>query len=101
MKFHKKLYVGSSIRNINKVKWKLRHHAGQLGIFVITLSAGQDELDIYHCAFLQQRYYKMYPPCIVGIANGYDEAVELLQQMVLDVYNETGDYRLKEYFLKG
>lgn len=101
MKFHKKLYVGSSIQNIGKVKWKLKHHAGQLGIFVIALSEGRDELDIFHCAFLQQKYYKCYPPCIVGIANGYDEALELLQKMILDVYRKTGGYRLKEYFLKG
>lgn len=101
MRFHKELYVGDSIKNIRRVKWKLKHHAGQLGIFVITLSGGSDQLEIYHCAFLQQRYYKKYPPYIVGIAGGYQEAVELLQQMVSDVYKNTGDYRLKEYFLKG
>ena len=101
MRFHKELYIGSSIRNIRKVKWKLKHHAGQLGIFVITLSAGQDELEIYHCAFLQQKYYKKYPPCIVGIAGGYEEAVDLLRRMISDIYEKTGGYRLKEYFLKG
>ena len=31
----------------------------------------------------------------------YDEAIELLQQMIADVFRETGDYHLKEYFLKG
>ena len=101
MRFHKELYVGASIRNVRKVKWKLKHHAGQLRVFVITLSGGRDELEIYHCAFLQQRYYKKYPPYIVGIAGGYDEAVELLQQMVSDIYEKTGNYQLKEYFLKG
>lgn len=103
MRFHKELYIGDSIRNIRKVKWKLKHHAGQLGIFVITLSEsdGGDQLEIYHCAFLQQRYYKKYPPCIVGIAGGYEEAIGLLQQMISDVYQKTGGYQLKEFFLKG
>ena len=51
MRFHKELYVGDSIKNARKVKWKLKHHAGQLSIFVIALSGGSDQLEIYHCAF--------------------------------------------------
>lgn len=101
MRFHRELYVDNSIRNAERVKWKLKHHAGQLCVFVIALSKGRDQLEIYHCAFLQQKYYKKYPPCIVGIAGGYDKAVELLQQMIADVYEKTGGYELKEYFLKN
>lgn len=101
MKFHRELYVGESIRNVGKVKWKLKHGAGQIRVFVIAVAAGRDQLEIYHCAFLQQKYYRKNPPCIVGIAGGYDEALELLQKMVSDIYEKTGDYRLKEYFLKN
>ena len=101
MKFHSKLYVGDSVKNVNKVKWKLKHHAGQISIFVMAICEGSDQLEIYHCAFLQQKYYKKNPPYIVGIAGKYDEAIELLQQMIADVFRETGDYHLKEYFLKG
>ena len=101
MRFHKELYLGSSIRNAKVVKWKLKHRSGQLRIFVIALSGGSDQLEIYHCAFLQQSYYRKHPPYIVGIAGGYEEALTLLQQMVADIYRKTGDYRLKEYFLKG
>jgi len=99
MKFHRELYVGNSIGNVRKVKWKLKHGAGQLRVFVIALAPGSDELEIYHCAFLQQKYYRRNPPCIVGIAGGYEEAVELLQEMIADIYEKTGGYRLKEYFL--
>ncbi len=101
MIFHRNLYVGDYILNIAKVKWKLKHHAGQLRIFVITLSEGSDQLEIYHCAFLQQKYYIEHPPCIVGIAGGYREAVELVRRMAFDVYEKTGGCGLKEYFLKG
>ncbi len=83
------------------MKWKLRHSAGQLRVFVIALSRGRDQMEIYHCAFLQQKYYKKHPPYVVGIAGGYEEALELLQQMVADVYNKTGNCRLKEYFLRA
>ena len=66
----------------------------------MAICEGSDQLEIYHCAFLQQKYYKKNPPYIVGIAGKYDEAIELLQQMIADVFRETGDYHLKEYFLK-
>lgn len=101
MRFHKELYVGSSIQNAGSVKWRLKHHAGSLRIFVITLAGGSDQLEIYHSAVLQQKYYKKHPLYIVGIAGGYDEAVTLLRQMIADVYEKTGGYQLKEYFLKG
>lgn len=101
MKFHKKLYIGESIENVTHVKWKLKHNAGQLGIFVIVLAQGDDQLEIFHCAFLQQRYYKEHPPYIVGIAKGYDEALSLLQKMVADSYQKMGHYKLKEYFFSN
>ncbi|MFR6589416.1 MAG: hypothetical protein ACLURV_03630 [Gallintestinimicrobium sp.] len=38
MKFYRRLYVGPSIRNVNKIKWKLLTGRGQLGIYLISLS---------------------------------------------------------------
>lgn len=100
MEFDKRLYVGESIRNKRRVKWKLRHNAGQVRVFVIALAKGEDQLEIYHCAFLQQKYYKDHPPYIVGIAGGYPEAVALVERMVMDIFEKTGNYNMKEYFLK-
>lgn len=99
MYFAKSLYVGDKITDDRKVRWKLKHRAGQLDIYVIALCNGSDQLEIYHCAFLQQRYYRKHPPFIVGIAKGYDEAVGLVQKMVEDIFAKTGHYDLKEYFL--
>ncbi|MBQ8592429.1 MAG: hypothetical protein IJ485_06775 [Lachnospiraceae bacterium] len=99
MKFYKKLYVGESIKNPVKVRWKLAHGAGQLKIYVIALAGGDDLLEIYHCAYLQQKYYKKYPPFIVGIAGSYDEAVSLTQTIIEEVYADTGDFAVKEYIL--
>ena len=38
MKFYRHLYVSDSIRNLEKVKWKLRHNAGQITIYIIALA---------------------------------------------------------------
>ena len=99
MRFYKDLYVGSTIKDVHKVKRKLRTNAGQLGIYVIALCRGCDQLEIYHCAFLQQKYYKKNPPYIIGIANGYDESLEIVRQIAEEAYRENGDCDLKKYLL--
>ncbi len=77
--FHNNLYVGDSIKNPVLVKWKLKHGAGQLSIYVITEAVcDTDQLDIYHCAFLKQKYYKKHPAHVYGIASSYKEAIDLV-----------------------
>lgn len=97
MKFAKYLYIGNNIKNPIRTKWKLRHHAGQFTVYVITLSEGSDQLEIYHCAFLQQKYYRQHPPYIVGLASGYSEAVELVIQMAEDSMKYSGTPDIKSY----
>ena len=97
MKFYKNLYVGEGIKNPNKVKWKLRHNAGQFNVYVITLAGGRDQLEIFHCAFLQQEYYKKYPPYIIGIASGYDEAVDIVIEITQAAIEVNGSPDLKKY----
>ncbi len=99
MKFYKNLYIGSTIKDAKKVKRKLIMNAGQLGIYVITLCKGRDQLEIYNSAYLQQKYYRKYPPYIIGIANGYDEAVEIVQQIAMEAYECNGNCDLKKYIL--
>ena len=57
MKFYRRLYVGPSIRNVNKIKWKLLTGRGQLGIYLISLSRTSDQLDIFHCALLKTKIF--------------------------------------------
>ncbi|MGN0377656.1 MAG: hypothetical protein ACI4ED_08475 [Suilimivivens sp.] len=96
MKFYKYLYIGDTVKDPAKVKRKLKHHAGQL-VYVICIAQGADQLEIFHSAFLKQRYYRLYPPIVVGIANSYDEAVELVIRMTKECLNATGNCNIKEY----
>lgn len=82
MKFYRRLYVGPSIRNVNKIKWKLLTGRGQLGIYLISLSRTSDQLDIFHCALLKQKYFDKKALQVVGIAEGREEAIFLVQQML-------------------
>ena len=102
MYFYKDLYVGSSIRDPEKVKKNLRIGKGQFTIYVIALSPskreiGANQLEILHCVNLQQPYYKEYPPYIIGIASGRIEAIELVRSMVQEAYDHTGSGDVRAY----
>lgn len=100
MKFYKNLYIGETIKNPNKVKRKLRRNAGQLNIYVIALAGGGDQLEIYHCGYLQQSYYRKHPPYIIGIGNGYEEAVNTVVKIVEETLENTGTPNIKNYLFK-
>lgn len=59
MIWYKDLYVGESIvHKTKKVKWKIMHNAGQIGIYVITLASNtQNLLDIIPSYELMQKGY--------------------------------------------
>lgn len=97
MRFYKNLYIGGSIRNPGRVKWKLKHRAGQVNIYVLALAGGKDQLEIYHSAFLQQEYYRKHPPYIIGICGGYEEAVDMVVEITKKAVAETGTADLKKY----
>ena len=73
--------------------------AGMVSVYFIALASNPDNLfDIFHAAHLKESAFYRQNPYIVGIASGYDEALELVQRMVEDVYRETGGFQVREYF---
>ncbi len=100
MRFYRYLYVGESVTNPAKVKRKLKNHIGQLSVYVICLAGGMNQLEIYHCAYLKQKYYRFHPPVVVGLAGSYDEAVTLVMQMTKESLNYTGCCNIKAYLRK-
>ena len=78
-RFYKSLYVGESIKHPRRVRWKLVHGAGQFTVFCITGSLTEiDQLEIQHCAFLKQPWYREHPAFIYGIAGSYEAAMDLI-----------------------
>ncbi len=103
MVWYEKLYVGESIiHKKNKVIWKIRHNAGQIGVYVITLASnGNNLLDIIPAAELLQKAYPKKNLCVVGLAKGYDEAVEVAASIVDEVYQKTGGFAVREFLSAG
>lgn len=96
MKFYKYLYVGDTVTNPRKIKWKLKRHMGT-SVYVITTAPMADQLEIFHSAYLKQKYYRVHPPIIIGIASGYEEAVQIIVKITQECVEATGNCNLKEY----
>lgn len=102
MVWDREFYAGERIaRKKSKIKWKISHNAGQLDIYVITLSSNPENLlDIIPSWELMQKYYPKAELVVVGIDKGYENAMELAGRIVMDVYHKTGDFHVRDYFLK-
>jgi hypothetical protein len=78
-RFYPELYWGDSVKKRTLVKWRLYHGRGQFTIFcVMRAQAESDQLDIIHCAFLKQPYFRSNPAYIYGIAGSKAEAFDLV-----------------------
>ena len=99
MRWYNDLYAGESIRHkIEKMKWKIRHNAGQIDVYVISLASNpQNLLDIIPAQELLQKAYPKRDMYVVGLAGGYDEALEVVTQIIDEVYQQTGGFAIAAY----
>ena len=96
MKFYKALYIGDTVKDVNKVKKKLKRHQGTF-VYVIAIASGDDQLEIYHSGYLKQKYYRFHPPIIIGIASDYKEALQIVLKITEECVLKTGNCNLKDY----
>ncbi len=98
MRLYKKLYTSPSLQKKKRqIVWKLKLGKTMPFIYVITLSEQNDLMNIYHNVVLNQSYYRKNPPYVIGIADSYWAAVDLVQKILLDVSAQTGGYNIKTF----
>ena len=49
---------------------------------------------------LMQKHYPKKGKYIVGLAGSYDEALEIVTEIVTEVYKDTGQFQVSRYFKK-
>ncbi|MGN0318851.1 MAG: hypothetical protein ACI4E1_13045 [Lachnospira sp.] len=107
MKWYRKLYIGE---NASKCKYKVFGHVVSsrftYDTFLITLSSNPDNLlDIISANYLMQPHFKKKinrdKIFIVGIAKGKDEAFAVVRDIIDDVYQNRGDFKIREYLKFG
>lgn len=97
-RFYKNLYWGDSVKKHSQVKWKLYHGSGQFTIFCVKRAESEgDQLDIIHCAFLQQPYFRSNPAYIYGIAGSHEEALEIVLKIAQEALDSGYEGRLLDY----
>lgn len=100
VEFNSNLYIGESIdrRKLDKIKKKLVSKPLLSNIYLITLAQNpNDQLDIFSARLLAQSYYQTITTKVIGIADGYDDAVKLLERIVNECLDARGDCFLREY----
>ena len=107
MKWYRRLYLGD---NAKKAKYKMfgriRKGRFQLDTFLIMLPSNPNNLlDIVSANYVLQPHFKknIYKEelYVVGLANGKDEALELVRTIVDEVYHNTGGFDISGYLKFG
>lgn len=100
IKFSKKLYYGKMASlDEKRLKKIVKHKNFVPGIFVITLAKEPGNLlDICEMTMLNTFSTVDKSFIVVGIALGKGEALELVEQIVADVYSETHNMDMRAYF---
>ncbi len=100
MRWAENLYLSEkTAKKKDKIVRMANRGIGMVSIYFIVLAANEKNLfEIFHGAYLKQPAFYRRDPFVVGIASGYEEALELLKQMVEDIYRETSGFLVREYF---
>ncbi len=101
MKWYDKLYTGAAIADAGRIIRLIRHGRMTPGlheIYVITFATNpKNLLDIIPVWNLMQPSYPREGLRIIGLAKGYDEALELVCSIVQDTYEGTGTVDVRNY----
>ena len=102
LKFYEKLYLGESIskKKLDKLKRKLEKKPLLANVYLIVPAVNPEEqLDIFDAKQLVQPFYKDTCFTVIGLAANYEEALQLIEQIVQECLKERGDCKLREYLL--
>ena len=96
------LYISADLeKKKDKILKKLEQNKFQRQIQLITLSQGeQNHLEFFSSYLLKQKLFQETPLFLVGIAGGYGSAVELIQKITEDTYQETGQTNIRQFLLE-
>lgn len=98
MKWHKKLYLGESIKQERWVRFQISFGKKMKGYYCIVLSDYKDNLlDIYESRFLRTGNIQTDDMYIVGVASDKKEAFEVVRSIIEDVYLHTGGFNVRGY----
>ncbi len=90
--------VGENVRKPEKIKRRLDAGKYVHGIYLLTLSENPANImDVIPADMLIQKSFCRICPPIIGMAGDKEEALEMVKNLVDEVYRATGAFRITEY----
>lgn len=102
MRWYDDLYIGYNLlEKRDKVVKNIKKGKSMFNKYVLTLPMNDyDVLDIYPSYVLMQKWYRYSDMVVVGIAEGKEEAMDMMQLIIMDCFQDTGGLKVKEYILE-
>lgn len=99
MKWYKNLFLGESIApKTHQIIKKIKNNKLTPDVYVIAFASNpKNLLDIIPTWEMLQGGYPKEKLCIIGLAKGKQEAIALVTDIVAEVYEKTGDVKIREY----
>ena len=101
LKFAQNLYLGEGIapEKLDKLKKRLNKKPLLANVYLITPARNPaDQLDIFDARQLVQPHYKDEEFLVLGMASGYEDALQLIERVTGECLKARGDCNLREYF---
>ncbi len=94
------LYFGEGIKKKHRQAiFAIKHGRMAKDVFVIAFASNPNNLfDIIAADELLFPHYKNSKVHILGLAKGREEAKIIVKNMIVEVYKETGDFKVRDYF---
>lgn len=102
LKFAQNLYLGEGIapEKLDKLKKRLNKKPLLANVYLITPARNpSDQLDIFDARQLVQPHYKNEEFLVLGMASGYEDALQLIERITGECLKARGDCNLREYLL--
>lgn len=101
MKCYYALYMDEKVIPMKKeILNKIQKDEWQFEKYLIVLSQNEkNHLEFYHSVLLLQKAVKKDDLFLVGIASGYQEALDLVEKITQNVYDETNGTDIRNYIL--
>lgn len=101
MRYYKHLYLADGIKKKEKIIRKLEEKKLQMNIHIITLARNEkNQLEIYNSMILLQPDFPHDDFFVVGLAKGYEDAVEMVGEIAQEVYNKTKGADIRSFILE-
>lgn len=102
MIWYEDLYVGYSLLDKKRqIMRKIKNGKPMFNKYVITLPKNNyDTLEIYPADVMIQKWYKDSDIVVIGIAEGKEEAMDIMVLIIMDCLNQTGGVKVKDFIME-